>query len=313
MPGDGSRVTEVPLLTDAELATIRNAAASTRSPPVPRLQSSQPWLGEVSSVYRGGGYEFDENRLYGPGDETRFINWRLYARSGQLHTKVFHEEHRPELFVLLDRRSAMRFGTRSQLKVMQAARIACFHVYHARSHAMSVGGLLVQQPPVWLQRGQDESALDELIKALTAPCPPARQDPDAPGFIDMLRQSQRLLAPGATLVLISDFHDLRQADAGTIWEAARHHDLRAYRIIDVAEAQLPRNAELTLFDPSASTRIDLADLSDEALAEYERAFMRHGELCQGVFAGAGVALHSVTTEDGVIPELQRALDGSHPR
>jgi len=308
-----ARVAEAPLLGRDDLTALRSAATAAGASERARPQSSQPWLGDVSSVYRGRGYEFDENRLYGPGDETRFINWRLYARTGQLHTKVFHEEHRPEVFVLLDRRSGMRFGTRRQLKVTQGARIACFHLFHARARAMAAGGLLLQQPPLWLARAQDDPSLDALVSEVITPCPPVRQDADTPGLIDMLRQAQALLAPGATLILISDFHDLDIADAGTIWEVARHYDLRAYRIVDPAEAQLPRHADYMLCDSTGDARVDLADIREDVLAEYETRFARHAELCQHVFAGAGVALRVFSTEDDVIPELQRAPDGTDAR
>ena len=44
------------------------------------------------SPYKGRGVEFDESRLYQPGDDLRTIDWRVTARTGKPHTKVFREE-----------------------------------------------------------------------------------------------------------------------------------------------------------------------------------------------------------------------------
>ena len=54
--------------------------------------------GGYCSVYRGRGLEFDEVRIYQPGDEVRDIDWRVTARRGRPHTRLYREEReRPVL------------------------------------------------------------------------------------------------------------------------------------------------------------------------------------------------------------------------
>lgn len=123
-----SFVTLAPLLDETELQEL---ALYAESIPFSLFEfehnTTQPLFGDILSSYRGRGFEFDENRPYQPGDEQRMINWRLYARTGDLYTKVFTEEHRAQISLVMDRRSNMRFATRKQLKVKLAAKItACY-------------------------------------------------------------------------------------------------------------------------------------------------------------------------------------------
>ncbi|MEN8259429.1 MAG: DUF58 domain-containing protein [Pseudomonadota bacterium] len=86
------------------LVGLRESAASLklRAPSSARaLQSG----GYVSRV-KGRGMEFDEVRLYQPGDDVRCIDWRVTARTGRSHTKLFREERERPLFISVDYRLA---------------------------------------------------------------------------------------------------------------------------------------------------------------------------------------------------------------
>jgi uncharacterized protein (DUF58 family) len=76
--------------------------------------------------------DYDESRPYFPGDELRFMNWRVTARTGEPHMKVFREERKPSVFIVVDRRQNMCFGTRRRLKVSQAVRAAAVTAFDAR-------------------------------------------------------------------------------------------------------------------------------------------------------------------------------------
>ena len=56
---------------------------------------------------RGRGVDFEEVRLYAPGDDVRSIDWRVTARSGEPHTKLFQEDREQPILVLVDLRSRM--------------------------------------------------------------------------------------------------------------------------------------------------------------------------------------------------------------
>lgn len=64
--------------------------------------------GERSAREAGHSVEFLDYRPYQPGDEPRFVDWRAYARSGRLYTRLFHAERAADLHVLLDTSASMR-------------------------------------------------------------------------------------------------------------------------------------------------------------------------------------------------------------
>ena len=70
------------------------------------------------SRFRGRGMEFDESRVYQPGDDPRNMDWRVTARSTQPHVKLFREERERPVWFLVDNRPGMHFGTRVALSLI---------------------------------------------------------------------------------------------------------------------------------------------------------------------------------------------------
>ena len=88
------------------------------------VQSRSERSGQQSSRLYGRGMDYAESRVYQSGDDVRRLDWRLTARSGKLHTKLYQEEREGRLLILLDTHASMRFGTRVRFKSVQAARAA---------------------------------------------------------------------------------------------------------------------------------------------------------------------------------------------
>ncbi|HEX7732615.1 MAG TPA: DUF58 domain-containing protein, partial [Rhodanobacter sp.] len=95
--------------------------------------------GQHSSRLYGRGMDYAESRVYQAGDDVRRMDWRLTARSGRLHTKLFQEEREGRLLVLLDTHASLRFGTRARFKSVQAARAAAVAAWLAVRAGERVG------------------------------------------------------------------------------------------------------------------------------------------------------------------------------
>ncbi|MBR1904010.1 MAG: DUF58 domain-containing protein, partial [Alphaproteobacteria bacterium] len=96
---------------------------------VPYLSMSENLMtsdksGDMKSVFKGRGMEFEEVRAYNFGDDIRDIDWRVTARKSEPYTKIFREEKDREIVVLLDLSSSMVFGTKEELKSVTAAKLA---------------------------------------------------------------------------------------------------------------------------------------------------------------------------------------------
>jgi Uncharacterized conserved protein (some members contain a von Willebrand factor type A (vWA) domain) len=76
------------------------------------------------SRFRGRGMDYLESRAYQAGDDIRNMDWRVTARTGIAHTKLFQEERERPIYLLVDNNPSMRFATRGQFKSVIAAQIA---------------------------------------------------------------------------------------------------------------------------------------------------------------------------------------------
>jgi uncharacterized protein (DUF58 family) len=231
-------------------------------------------LGESHSRFRGSGMDYDESRRYQSGDDPRAMDWRLSARAGEPYVKLFHEERRPSTFILMDRRAAMRFGTRVRLKVAQAARAAALAAFDAERRHHALAGLLLEPHPQWLAESASAGAALRFATLAARPAPPVGAD-DAPTLEAALSQMAQLLVRGSTVWLISDFHDLTPSCSGLLLRLASEHQLRAVHVVDPAEEALPQAGALRLYpvDGAAPSDIDSFDAAErlrfaEAAAAY---------------------------------------------
>jgi len=218
----------------------------------PHPEVAHRLYGDNRSVYRGYGLDFEESRNYQSGDEIRFMNWRLTARMGEPYMKVFREERRPGVFIMVDRRTSMRFGTRVRLKATQAARAATLTAFKARQHHTTIGGVMLEPNPLWLHDAMGDSGSYALAFAAARPCPPiSRPDSnndEAPGLGHILRLLSAMLVSGSNVYLISDFTDLSQSDYPVLLQLASEHAISAIHISDPAELNLPTAGNLQLFE-----------------------------------------------------------------
>ncbi|HMH66927.1 MAG TPA: DUF58 domain-containing protein, partial [Pinirhizobacter sp.] len=130
---DGDGRTRVSL---AELIALRARVARVKLPPE-RVHTARH--GQQSSRLHGRGMDYAESRAYQPGDDVRRLDWRLTARSGRLHTKLFEEEREGRLLVVVDTNAGMRFGTRARFKSVQAARAVALATWYAMRGGDKVG------------------------------------------------------------------------------------------------------------------------------------------------------------------------------
>ena len=199
--------------------------------------------GDVRSLFRGYGMDYEESRRYQSGDDPRYMNWQLSARTGQHYMKVFREERQPDVFILVDRRSTMRFGTQTRLKITQAARAATIVALSAQQNNLSVGGVIVSAELQWFKTNRNKQAIFDFIHQLARPARPAFTSPDIaePSLAETLKLLNEILISGSIIYLVSDFHDLNNTDHAVLLKLASRHQVNAIQISDPAEINLPES------------------------------------------------------------------------
>ena len=241
MTAPAARTPQSPVqVTLADLARLRPAGESLRLT-APRVRVAIE--GGHVSPYKGRGVEFDESRPYQDGDDLRTIDWRVTARTGKPHTKVFREERNRPVFVWLDLRRPMLFATRGAFKGVRAAEIAALVAWSAVANGDRLGGLVFSETEHHELRPAlgSRSALRLLQTICTRslwlpPTTAAALEVDAERALQRLA---RVARPGSLIFLLSDFRNLGADYERHLRQLAAHCDLMLAHCYDAVEAELP--------------------------------------------------------------------------
>ncbi len=174
---------------------------------VSRRKVSSTAPGNHHSPFRGQGLDFDAVREYVPGDDIRNIDWRVTARTGSPHLKLFKEEKERHTIICVDMNASMRFGTRNTFKSVQAARCASFLGWRALAHQDRISSCFFGDVPSGLQyvsSKRTRQALCMMLKAFTKPPIEQHHVP----MSTALQHISKVAHPGSLVYLISDFMDL---------------------------------------------------------------------------------------------------------
>lgn len=256
-------------------------------------------VGDFRSIHLGRGLDFEEVRGYQYGDEMRDMDWRTTARTGKPYLKVYREEHQPALHIVVDRSASMRFGTRKQLKVTLAARLAALFAFAAMPSNTCIGGTLWQPGGMTLPCLNGEEGATRLVQAAIAACPPLQSSGQdaAPTFATLLRELDAVLARGTRLVLISDFSQLTEPDLPILMRLASHHNLLAIHVMDRAEEILPNVGMMRFLDLATDQVRWLDSGSQRVRSAFEKqAKILHVQQDE-LFVRIGVKLHRCYTDE----------------
>lgn len=225
------------------------------------------------SPFRGRGMEYDESRPYQSGDDVRSLDWRVMARTGKPHTKVFREERERPVFCMVDYRSRMFFGTRGVFKHVLAAELAALAAWRAVLNGDRVGGVIFSDTvhhELKPERGRP-AALHLLRQLETAQDWEENPGAQAAGINAALARLRRLARPGSMLMLFSDFQGLDAGGEAHLSYLARHNALLLFFIHDPIEARLPPPGRYHMVSGNQSWVIDTSD------RDFTRAHTEHHE------------------------------------
>ena len=232
--------------------------------------------GGYVSRFKGRGMEFDEARLYQPGDDIRRIDWKVTARTSAPHTKIFREERERPIFIAVDNRPAMHFATRGVFKAVQAAKLAALIAWAAQQQGDRIGGQLFSHAQCQELKPQNgKHGVLRLLNMLVN-APDANTDTPGSTSISFDHALSRLLQharPGSRVYLISDFRGFNAAAEQHLSKLARHCDVVLIMVYDPLEANLPAKGRYRFADAERDVLIDTGD--SKRLARYHDRFSTH--------------------------------------
>ena len=184
--------------------------------------------------------EYAESRDYVAGDDARHIDWRLTARTGRAHTKLFQAERERLTLVVADTAPSLYFGTRVRFKSVQAARAGAVAAWAAARDGDRIAGLRgsVCEPPITPASGARGAlrVLDALVRWYSQP-----PEEDA-GLAVALDHAQRLLRPGSRVVLLADPRSISDIPERRWPALAQHHEVVVLVLTDPLETAPPKSA-----------------------------------------------------------------------
>ena len=293
------------LLNNDEILDLLHRVKSNNKSPSYKHDTASRQMGDIRSIYRGHGMDYEESRHYQPGDDPRYMNWQLTARTGQQYMKVFREEKQPGVFILVDRRNSMRFGTKQRLKITQVARTAAIAAFIAQENNFSVGGLILDNELQWFKESNNKQAIFDFIHQAARPALPVfhKQDYQEPKLDDVLRILNEVLTLGSTIYLISDFHDINEKTQPTLLQLTTAHQVYAIQITDPAEITLPKSGILKLKDIKENK---YTDIDTNSLIEQKYYKLKSNEYFSSIktlFENISIPYQIVSTTDDAIENM----------
>jgi uncharacterized protein (DUF58 family) len=248
--------------------------------------------------------DYDESRVYVPGDDPRTMDWRVTARAVRAHVKVFREERERPVWLLVDQRAGMHFATRVAFKSVVAAKAAALLGWAAVERGERVGGLVFDERAHVHQRpAPRQHALLALLRALSATPGPVRER-GLRGVADAVDQLLRLPVTGGTVFVLSDFAGADD-DAGWLERLTQRADVALVAVHDPIEETAPPPGRWPVLGPTGRQVLDTRSAGRRAW--YERGFRRRRERLAEMAQRRGAHLLALRTDWPVGPSLARGL------
>ena len=258
--------------------------------------------------------EFEEVRAYQPGDDIRNMDWRVTARTGRPHTKLFREERERPVLFLVDLGPSMAFGTRVAFKSVVAARAAALLAWAARDNGDRIGGIVFAgKRHRELRPAARERGMLPFLKALVDMQPTGIMPAETGNghWVDILRRLASAVRPGSLVFLLSDFHGLPHQAEQSFARLAAHNDVVSILIFDPVEAAAPPAGRYPLSD---GQRFAVLDTGDPTVADaYRNRFASHRDAVRALCHRHGSHFLTLATNQPVPETLRRGLIVHHRR
>lgn len=278
-----------------------------------RHYAEGPHIGEFRSRRLGRGLDFAELREYQAGDDVRLIDWKVTARTGRAHTKLFTEERERPLYLVIDFRASMRFATRGCYKSALASRLAAIVGWSAIHSRDRVGGIVFTDD--WYVDVKPQGGRRGLMRLLHSVLHGQNRIPRGQGveLVDMLERIAAVAHPGSAVQIFSDFSGMDDRCVKVLGDPLARQDMVGVHVIDPIDRELPRGrlpviAMPALAQPGVGKRLMVGG-NRQARLHAER-YQAEVSALASAFAGRRHQLVTVLTSDALLDSAARVLDAT---
>lgn len=245
------------------------------------------------SPYHGFSVEFSEYRQYTPGDDPKYLDWRLFARSDRFYLKRFQEETNLRCYLLVDLSRSMGFRSAAMTynKVEYTKTAAATIAYFLTLQRDAVGLITFDQAirdylPARFRSGH----LHRLMMCLEHQVAGTETDLGLP-----LEQVARTTRKRGLVLLLSDLlAPVESLETKLGYLRSQGHEVVVIRVLDPAEVSFTFQDEAMFFDLESGRELYVDPQA--ARAEYQRRFRDHATDLSRACSSLGVDLYDLTTD-----------------
>lgn len=257
------------------------------------------FAGLYASVFRGAGVNFEEVREYREGDDIRYMDWKVTARTNEPHLKVFREERERSVVLCVDKSPHMSFGTRGTFKSVQAARAAALIGWAASRLNDRVGGMAFGDMAAGLQHfrpSRGRRALWQLLRTLTEPG--TTRDASVDCLAGALQRATRGLPTGSLVFVVADLNrevlDLER----TLGTLTQRNSVALIPVDDPADWEIP-SMGVTTFTGTDGTLVEIDTDDPQARLDYRETWEERREMLQAMAFRLNITLLPVRTDEEI--------------
>lgn len=238
------------------------------------------------SPYHGFSVEFTEYRQYTPGDDPRYLDWKVFGRSDRYFIKKYEDETNLRCHLLVDQSRSMNFGTRGHTKAAYAATLAATLAYFLHLQGDATGLMTFDdQVREYLPARHRTGHLRQLMHALERPPEGRATDLAAP-----LERIAPLIKRRAMVAFVSDFlAPIDQLERKLVALGACGHEVSVFQVLDPAELNFGLE-KAAMFEDLESERTIYLDPA-AARSDYVKKLDAHCEALRAMCRKLGISYH----------------------
>lgn len=282
---------------------------------LPRQPIHSLLSGRHASRMRGRGLDFEELRGYLPGDDPRTIDWKVTARTGEPHVRIFTEERERPALLVVDQRIAMFFGSRRALKSCVAAEVSALGAWRIVDQGDRAGALVFDdERETEIRPHRSRRAVMQILETLVeynTALSAERPGDGRPGRLnEVLERVARIATHDYLVAIVSDFDGADADTRSLVTRLARHNDVLAVLVTDPMSRDLPSEGRYVVSDGELQVELEL-----DRGVERRDVLALAGDRMAGVLAWQrelGVPVMPLSTAQDPLDQVRHLL-GSGPR
>ena len=279
---------------------------------LPAQPVSSVLAGRKRSRLRGRGLDFDELRHYRPGDDIRTMDWKITQRTGSPYVRVYTEERDRPVWLVIDQRLSMFFGSQCQMKSVAAAEAAALTAWRVLGVGDRIGAVIFNDEQQFVAKpSRSERAtlawFEQLVSynnALSA-CAQKASQPQA------LAAALKALAPrlghDGLVIIVSDFDGWNSACMDAIKLIRRSNDVIATVISDPLERDIGRANKLVVSD--GKHQLEIKATNSPAQERFKADYEQRLDSLTDSLKRHTVPVLALSTDTDITRQIQRLLGG----